>query len=162
LSALVANGTKCSNVPNLPASASSEVLGSNARERNLYAISQRQRSEWTRDPRVEVAYRTLRYPHNWPAKAAQEKGIDVLIALTVVKLATLGTYDVVMLASHDTDLEPALELAISDGHSKLETVGWGAAGSCARPVDGYGIPRSPPPTCRTRDRRSYEPAQRRP
>lgn len=97
---------------------------SNAREPRLYAITQRQRSEWTRDPRVEVTYRTLRYPPNWPSKPAREKGIDVLVALTVVKIATLGAFDVVMLASHDTDLEPALELAVADGQSKIETIGW--------------------------------------
>jgi len=136
---------------------------SNARERNLYAISQRQRSEWTRDPRVEVTYRTLRYPHNWPAKAAQEKGIDVLIALTVVKLATLGTYDVVTLASHDTDLEPALELAVSDGHSKIETVGWEGC-RILRPSGRrlWHTALSAADMPHTRDRRSYEPAQRRP
>ncbi|MFL6126019.1 NYN domain-containing protein [Actinophytocola sp.] len=97
---------------------------SNHREPFLYGITQRQRSEWTRDRRVEVVYRTLRYPWKWPAEKAEEKGIDVLVALSVVRLAASGQYDVIVLASHDTDLEPALELVVDNGHSKIETAGW--------------------------------------
>lgn len=35
--------------------------------------------------------------------------------------------DVVILASHDSDLEPALEMAVDDGHAKIETAGWQGA-----------------------------------
>ena len=44
------------------------VSPSNARDPYVYGISQRQRSEWTRDKRVDVVYRTLRYPPDWPNK----------------------------------------------------------------------------------------------
>lgn len=97
---------------------------SNKRDPRLYAISQKQRSAWTQDNRVGVTYRTLRYPADWPARRAQEKGIDVLFALHFVKLAVASTYDVVVLASHDTDFEPALEMAIADGTCAVETCGW--------------------------------------
>lgn len=100
---------------------------SNAREPVLYGVTQRQRSEWTRDRRVDVNYRTLRYPRGWPTSPAREKGIDVLIALTFVELANSGSYDVLILATHDTDLEPALELAARSGRTKIETAGWSDA-----------------------------------
>ena len=60
---------------------------SNARDPYVYGISQRQRSEWTRDKRVDVVYRTLRYPPDWPNKPPREKGVDVLVALKVVRAA---------------------------------------------------------------------------
>lgn len=75
---------------------------SNARDPYVYGISQRQRSEWTRDKRVEVVYWTLRYPPDWPNKPAREKGVDVLVALKVVRAALDPQFDVVILASHDT------------------------------------------------------------
>lgn len=84
----------------------------------MYSISLRQQSNWTRDKRVSVVYRTLRYPPSWPQKPAQEKGVDVILAVNLVKAAQLGTWDVVILATHDTDLEPALEMAVADGSAK--------------------------------------------
>lgn len=44
------------------------VFPSNARDPYVHGISQRQRSEWPRDKRVDVVYRTLRYPPDWPNK----------------------------------------------------------------------------------------------
>lgn len=94
-----------------------------------YSRSQAQKSEWTRDSRVEVIYRTLRYRwsdglEDW---IKQEKGIDVLAALDAYRLAVNGVYDVVILASHDTDLIPTLERFDSDKRAEsgvLETAGW--------------------------------------
>ncbi|MGW4826347.1 NYN domain-containing protein [Amycolatopsis japonica] len=97
---------------------------SNKHESFTYGISQRQRSQWTRDPRVEVTYRSLRYPSDWPDTPSREKGIDVLVGVTVLELALAGTYDVVILASHDSDLEPALEVSQQKGTCKIETAGW--------------------------------------
>ncbi len=87
----------------------------------LYRITQAQKAEWTRDPRVRVDYRTLRYHKDKPP---QEKGVDVLIALTLVEAAESGRFDVVVLAAHDTDLEPALDFAARKGTAKIETAGW--------------------------------------
>lgn len=58
---------------------------SNARDSYSYGISQRQRSEWTRDARVDVVYRTLRYPPDWPNKPAREKGVVLLLMLQRVQ-----------------------------------------------------------------------------
>lgn len=68
-----------------------------------------QASMWERDPRVTAVRRMLRYPRNYPAAPPQEKGIDVALAVDFVRLAFQGAYDVGIIASHDTDLAPALE-----------------------------------------------------
>ena len=40
--------------------------------------SDRQSSQWERDPRVTVVRRQLRYPKGWPVEPGQEKGVDVV------------------------------------------------------------------------------------
>lgn len=97
---------------------------SNRHEPGMYAASLAQRAQWTRDPRVEVFYRTLRYPQHWPTEPAREKGVDVQIAIDLVRLSDSHDYDVIVLASHDTDLEPALDMAAGFGKAKIETAGW--------------------------------------
>ncbi|MEE6294722.1 hypothetical protein [Georgenia wangjunii] len=87
-------------------------LPSNLRNPNAYRRSLAQQSEWTRDRRVSVNYRTLRYHRDGYDWIPQEKGIDVLVALELVRAADRRTHDIVILASHDTDLEPALAAAI--------------------------------------------------
>jgi hypothetical protein len=129
---------------------------SNRHEPRLYAKSLAQRAEWTRDPRVHVMYRTLRYPPNWPTEPAREKGIDVKLAIDLVRLADCSEVDVVILASHDTDLEPALEMATGFGKVKVETTGWAGAKRLRMPgrsiwhtfLDGNAYVRS-------RDRKPY-------
>lgn len=99
---------------------------SNAEQPTAYRRNQAQRSEWTRDRRVEVNYRTLRY--HWDAdlqrRVCQEKGIDVLVAIELVRSADRGDLDLLILASHDTDLEPALIAACESGKCVIETAGW--------------------------------------
>ncbi len=59
--------------------------------------------------RASVIARTLRYPVDWPATKAQQKGVDVALAIDFVALAIDEEYDVGVIASTDTDLKPALE-----------------------------------------------------
>lgn len=100
-------------------------LPSNKEDPKAYSRSMAQRSEWTRDERVEVNYRPLRYYWEGGSRRAREKGIDVLLALKLVRAVREGEFGLVMLASHDTDLEPALdEAAHLAPECKLETVGW--------------------------------------
>lgn len=131
---------------------------SNHHQAFLYGISQRQRSAWTRDKRVSVVYRTLRYPPNWPQKPAREKGVDVLLAVNLVKAAQATTWDVVILATHDTDLEPALEMAVADGSAKVETAGWAGA-RILRPSGRrlWHTALGAADMVRTRDRANYAP-----
>ena len=43
---------------------------------------------------VVVTWRTLRYPQEWPDAKPEEKGIDVALAIDLVRLAIDGEYDV--------------------------------------------------------------------
>lgn len=54
----------------------------------------------------------------------QEKGVDVLCALMLVDLARCGLYDVVVLASRDTDIAPAFDNAARTGSAKVEAAKW--------------------------------------
>lgn len=97
---------------------------SNKQNPKAYRRSQAQRAEWTRDQRVQVTYRTLKYYTGSPPR---EKGVDVLIALNLVQAVQGGDFDVVILAAHDTDQEPALEAAIASAGTQgvsIETAGW--------------------------------------
>lgn len=102
-------------------------LPSNRHDQRSYARSLAQKAEWTRDPRVEVNYRPLRYQWDNGVQVPREKGIDVLVALKLVELAQSGAYELVILAAHDTDLEPALEVAAASAQqsgTSIETAGW--------------------------------------
>jgi len=97
-----------------------------------------QRARWSNaDPRVQVHYRPLRYPIRRTGDYStatgyatvmvgrpQEKGIDVLCALAMVREAGLEDVDLVVLASHDTDLEPSLDAALDLGTAVVETCQW--------------------------------------
>lgn len=80
-----------------------------------------QKSHWERDRRVHVEHRNLAYSGGGPPR---EKGIDVMVALKLITLARSAEFSTVILASHDTDLEPALDYAIKDARPRIETAGW--------------------------------------
>jgi hypothetical protein len=78
---------------------------------------------------VTVIARNLRYPPDWPRRAAQEKGIDVALAVDFVMMAARGDYDVGILFSTDTDLVPALEAVLAlrrESVPACEVAAWGA------------------------------------
>ncbi|HEY4420939.1 MAG TPA: hypothetical protein VGN22_15560 [Pseudonocardia sp.] len=54
-------------------------------------------------------------------ESKSEKGIDVLCALAMVREARSPDVDLGILASHDSDLEPALDEAIALQYAKVET-----------------------------------------
>ncbi len=54
----------------------------------------------------------------------REKGVDVLCALAVVREATRSDIDLVIIASHDSDLEPSIDAARAHGTAKIETFRW--------------------------------------
>ena len=103
-----------------------------------YARSLAQRSHWERDRRVQVTHRPLKYYYkrdtmgNKILDAAgraeiekkEEKGIDVLCALAVVREARDENINLVIVASQDTDLIPALNEAIILNGAKIETCAW--------------------------------------
>ncbi|GAA1823368.1 hypothetical protein GCM10009750_02340 [Agromyces salentinus] len=104
-----------------------------------YARNLAQKANWELDPRVNVTLRPLKYRYQRTAdgrKATdarghfmidgkpQEKGVDVLCALALVREASDPNVDLVVLASQDSDLEPALDEACALGSAKVETVSW--------------------------------------
>lgn len=115
-------------------------------EQNSWNLAQQ--ATWESDSRVHVTHRPLRYQARyagystqsgataggrqretgsdgrWLYVSRQEKGIDVLCALRLVTEAAREDIDLVILASHDTDLEPALDHAIDVGSTKIETMRW--------------------------------------
>ena len=99
-------------------------LPSRKNEPNAHARNQRQASNWTRDRRVQMYSRPLRYPRDWPDERAQEKGIDVMLGITVVQAAIEGWADHLIICTRDTDLVPAFELAHKQGSCAIELVGW--------------------------------------
>lgn len=102
-----------------------------------------QAAQW-RDEGAHVTLRDLKYKfqrtasgkpatdvngRKLPVGAGQEKGIDVLVALTCLQQALRSDVDVVILASRDTDLVPVLDtihdMRLADeGVAKIETVSW--------------------------------------
>ncbi len=73
-----------------------------------YAAHMRQCDAWEASG-VRVTSRPLRYPRDWPAERAQEKGVDIALAIDFVTMAIEREYDVGVIMSTDTDLRPALE-----------------------------------------------------
>lgn len=104
-------------------------LPGNKQQPDAYRRNLAQQSNWTRDPRVEVHYRPLTYTTNYDGSwTAQEKGVDVQVAIEVVKAIDSARFELVVLAAHDTDLIPALEYGFErerDGDlPAVETAGW--------------------------------------
>jgi uncharacterized LabA/DUF88 family protein len=94
------------------------------RQQRLSSVTLTQASEWSRDPRVHMHLRQLRYPKNWPAARAQEKGIDVWLVCEFFEHAVEQRADVLILASRDSDLLPVLEKVRSRGKVRIEVVTW--------------------------------------
>lgn len=104
------------------------------------ARSLEQKHHWERDHRVHVSLRPLRYRLERDATGRpvrdvhgnvkiiekREKGVDVLCALAVVREAARQDIGLVILASHDSDLEPAIDAAGALGSAKIETFRWGS------------------------------------
>lgn len=96
-----------------------------------------QKRHWQTEPTVHVTHRLLQYRvlrqvysvgpgHGVPESEIQahEKGIDVLAAMATVTAAARDDIDLVILASHDSDLDPAV-IAVQDSRqAKIEAVQW--------------------------------------
>jgi len=79
------------------------------RDPKTYGAHMRQSARWSRDKDVLVIARSLRYPRNWPDERPQEKGIDVQLAVDLVRGYVADEFDIGIVASTDTDLVPAVE-----------------------------------------------------
>jgi uncharacterized LabA/DUF88 family protein len=100
------------------------------KEPKTYGAHMRQCDAWEKNG-VSVFARALRYPHSWPDDPAEEKGIDVQIAIDMVTMASNAEFDVAVLVSTDTDLRPALEaffLLPFEGARAIEVATWRSEG----------------------------------
>jgi uncharacterized LabA/DUF88 family protein len=97
-----------------------------------YQASTRRVEGWKRAG-ATVVTRPLRYPRGWPNFPAEEKGVDVALALDFYGMAVRRQYDVGILMSTDTDPRPALEHVMSNGDARCEVAAWGSLGSRRRP-----------------------------
>ena len=79
-----------------------------SRDPKTYAAHMKQCATWQASG-VTLIWRSLRYPKDWPKARAEEKGIDVALAIDYVAMAVDGAYDIGVIMSTDTDLVPALE-----------------------------------------------------
>jgi uncharacterized LabA/DUF88 family protein len=93
------------------------------RDPKSYAPELKRNRAWEAAGAIVMA-RTLRYPYNWPAQAAEEKGVDVALAVDIVTKAVDGLYDIGILMSNDTDLLPAVEYVQNMPNVRIETAAW--------------------------------------
>jgi len=104
-------------------------LPSNKHEPAANRRNKMQASEWTRDRRVAVTHRSLRYLDSWPTTPVREKGVDVLLAVRFVEEALKSQADVLILASRDSDLAPAIEMALGVANPPIvEVCNWDGGG----------------------------------
>jgi len=73
---------------------------------------------------VTVVRSNLQYPPQWPSQPAAEKGIDVALAVNVVKYAMLGNIDAAIVFTSDKDIPPAIELVYADTPCHVELACW--------------------------------------
>lgn len=84
---------------------------------------------WSRNNKVEILARTLRYPPDWPdcEETPREKGVDVSLAVDLVVLGTEKAYDTAIVMSSDQDLAPAVEYVAEQHHRlsiRVEVAAW--------------------------------------
>ncbi|GAB3109638.1 hypothetical protein GCM10027055_07960 [Janibacter alkaliphilus] len=98
----------------------------------------RQASEWGRSPLIQLTRRNLAYPRGWPGIPPAEKGIDVAIAVDMLRMAIADEIDVAILFSSDNDLLPALEAVRDHTDCHVEVAAW--TGSNRLRFDGTQTP----------------------
>lgn len=100
-----------------------------------YAAHLRQSAKWQKNPIVTLNWRPLRYAWGTPPPQAGQpdqkgvqKGVDVHLAIDLVRMYILNQYDLAILASTDTDLLPAVEtlyeLDRGLGFAPIEASAW--------------------------------------
>ena len=96
-----------------------------------HAANVRQSEAWSRSG-VGVYPRLLRYPRSWPASPPYEKGVDVELAVDTVSLSLRRECEVIVVASADTDLLPAVAEVRRRTDVLVEVAGWWGAQSRQR------------------------------
>ncbi|MCY4193959.1 MAG: NYN domain-containing protein [bacterium] len=104
---------------------------------DLVRFTSRQIAGWQRSAGIVVKTRPLAYHQSTAGGRtvwrAQEKGVDVMLAVDVVDMARTDAYDTAVVFSADTDLLPALEAAVEIG-KRIETATWRGHGDNRGPM----------------------------
>ena len=112
------------------------------KDARTHAAHMRQCARW-RSTGIKIITRQLRYPKEWPNLKAQEKGIDVALAIDFVSFAVDCLHDVGILVSFDTDLIPAMEFVLKSNtiNCRVEVVGINSSITRKRRlrVSGYNL-----------------------
>jgi uncharacterized LabA/DUF88 family protein len=87
----------------------------------------RQTDMWERSDQVTVVRRNLQYPPDYPVAKATEKGIDVAVAVDMIRLGMSGYMDAAILFSSDNDLLPAVEVLWKMSSCHVEVAAWSGA-----------------------------------
>lgn len=104
-----------------------------------YGAARAQMEAW-RGTDATVVTRPLRYPADYPRSKAEEKGIDVALAVDFVMGAVKGWYEVGIIMSLDTDLQPALESVRNELHGvRVEVAAWLGANVHSRRLTVKGM-----------------------
>jgi len=93
------------------------------RDPKSYWPHMRQCAAWEKAGSL-VFPRPLRYPLSWPTRDAEEKGIDVSLAVDFVGMAVDNLFDIGVIASVDTDLMPAIGYVHKRQERKIEVTAW--------------------------------------
>jgi uncharacterized LabA/DUF88 family protein len=110
----------------------------NVKDRRSYDAWQSQTAAWKGacGERLIPRYRDLRYR----GETVVEKGIDVWLAIDLVKIAMDQSAERVVVVSSDTDLVPALDLAVQiRGEEFVEVAGWDGGPGTAPILDVPGV-----------------------
>lgn len=111
----------------------------------LAKYNDRQSAWWSKDARISVRSRPLRYPRDWGATGAEpprEKGVDVQLSVELIERTIDAEFDIAVVFTHDTDMIPALELAARRSATVI-VANWLGANrlqSTSHPFPGVGLP----------------------
>ena len=101
-----------------------------SREPRTYGAHMRQCQAWERAGGVVIPH-AVRYPMDWPASRAEQKGVDVQLAIDFIAGALDDRYEVGVIFSTDTDLRPALEFVAErfPQSPRAEAAAWRGSGA---------------------------------
>lgn len=105
-----------------------------------WAYNMAHTEKWTTDPRVRVLTTPMKYreqinDRGVPYMRGKESGVDTLAALETLVLAAREDIDLVVLATHDHDIDPGVIYARRVGGADVETAGWVPLSYPTRSVD---------------------------